>query len=852
MTEFRWFSYNDGIEECLKIRKKVFCEEQNIKEETEFDSLDEKAAHLLMLEDGVAVGTGRITKTTSRILHFGHIAILKEARKKGLGKKMLEEMISRTKETNVEKITINAQTHAVSFYQKLGFEPDGCERSNGEFSYVPMAKDLIFDDDCWFGFDDDVEAAIVRKNFVCKNVKRIIIQVASLGFCEPYLNGEKLTEYKFIPAWTNYEKRDLSVASYPIYDTMTHRCYYLQYDVTDKFRKGANVFSLHIGNGWYGQHEQKAENMPPYGKIKYAVKISILKRDKTIEIIKSDGSEKWKRSHITRSSLYLNETVDGRLFDENAHALKYDDSDWETPIKKEGPHTVFDRQTFAGDSVKESLTPTLLFEKDGKKMYDIGKNVSGIAVIKFCDDAEIGDKAIVSYCEKLNEDGTLWLRSTGGDWRKQEDLFINGKNNCPMTTTFTWRGGRYVEVDGNAELLRFDVVNSDIKCGAEFTSDNETLNWLFEAYVNTQSNNVHSFVPSDCPHRERLGYTGDGQLCSAAVMTIYKAEDLYRKWIQDISDSQDIYNGHIQHTAPFYGGGGGPGGWGGAIAIVPYNFYKFYKDDELLKKYYPSILLYIDYMEKHSENGIVVREEKDGWCLGDWCAPDNKNLIPETFVNTYFLIKSILIAIESAQILGKKEDIPVLEEKLEFVKNAFMREFFDKETGSFLQGVQGTDAYALDINMGDERTLENLVKKYSELKTYDTGIFGTDIVTRVLFEKGYPDLAITLMTNEGEISFYNMKKQGATTLWENWDGCDSHSHPMFGAVCEYLFKYILGIKQPENSYGFDNIIIEPVKNPGFNAKGKIPTRHGTIEVEVINKGEIQSTIMTIPKTINLL
>ncbi len=852
MTEFRWLSYDEDISDCLEIRKKVFCEEQKIKEETEFDSLDTKAAHLLMLEDGVPAGTGRITKVNNRVLHFGHIAILKDARKKGLGKKLLEEMIRKTKETHVEKITINAQTHAVDFYKKLGFEVDGCERSNGEFSYVPMARDLIFDGDCWFGFDDDVEAAIVRKNFVCKNVKYAVIQIAALGFCEPYLNGEKLTEYKFIPAWTNYEQRDLSVASYPIYDTMTHRCYFLQYDITKKFKKGQNVFSFHIGNGWYGQHEQKAENMPPYGKIKYAIKIIIVKRDKTVETIMSDGTEKWKRSHITRSSLYLNETVDGRLFDENAHAFKYDDSSWETPVKKEGPHTVFDRQDFAGDSVRESLTPTLLFEKDGKKMYDIGKNVSGLAVIKFCDDAEIGDKAVVSFCEKLNDDGTMWLRSTGGDWRKQEDLFINGKNNCPMTTTFTWRGGRYVEVDGNAELLRFDVVNSDVKCTAEFTSDNETLNWLFKAYVNTQSNNIHSFVPSDCPHRERLGYTGDGQLCSAAVMTIYNAEDLYRKWIQDISDSQDIYNGHVQHTAPFYGGGGGPGGWGGAIAIVPYNFYKFYKDDSLLQKYYPSILLYIDYMEKHSENGIVVREEKDGWCLGDWCAPDNKNLIPETFVNTYFLIKSILIAKESAQILGKNDDIPVLEEKLSFVKNAFKREFFDEETGSFLGGVQGTDAYAIDINMGDERTLENLVKKYSELKTYDTGIFGTDIVTRVLFEKGYPQLAITLMTNEGEISFYNMKKQGATTLWENWDGCDSHSHPMFGAVCEYLFKYILGIKQPENSYGFDNIIVEPVKIPGFNAKGKIVTKHGTIAVEVYNKGEIQSTIMTIPETINLL
>ena len=852
MADFKWLTYENDITQCLEIRKKVFCEEHKTSEEKEFDSLDKDAFHLLLSENDVSIGTGRIVKTDDKTVHFGHIAISEEGRNKGYGKKLIDEMVKKAKEEGFEKITIDARTHAVKFYEKSGFAVNGNERSNGEFSFVPMVKDLIFDSCGWYGFEDHVEAAFVRKTFLCDNVKSAKVQFITLGFCEPYFNGKKLTEYKFIPAWTNYEQRDLSVASYPIYDTMTHRCYFLEYDLSDLLNNGKNVFSLHIGNGWYGQHEQKAENMLPYGKIKYALKITLTKNDGSEETIVSDGSEKCRESYITRASLYLNETVDGRLFDENIHEIDFDDSSWSNPIEKACPNTVLEKQYFAGDKIHYSLTPTLLFEKEGKKMYDIGKNVSGLAVIRFCDDAQIGDKAIVSFCEKLNDDGTLWLRSTGGDWRKQEDLFINGKNNCPMTTTFTWRGGRYVEVDGNAELLRFDVVNSDVECTAEFTSNNETLNWLFEAYVNTQSNNVHSFVPSDCPHRERLGYTGDGQLCSAAVMTIYDAEDLYRKWIQDIADSQDIYNGHVQHTAPFYGGGGGPGGWGGAIAIVPYHFYKFYKDESLLKKYYPAIISYIDYMEKHSENGIVVREEEKGWCLGDWCAPENKNLIPEKFVNTYYMIKSLLIAIEAAEIIGKEENIPALEEKLIFVQNAFMEEFFDEETGSFLQGVQGTDAYAVDINMGDERTLENLVKKYRELKTYDTGIFGTDLVTRVLFENGYGDVAFTLMTNEGDISFYNMKKQDATTLWENWDGCDSHSHPMFGAVCEYLFKYILGIRQPENSYGFENVIISPAKIPGLKAKGSITTKHGKISVEVKHTDDVQSVKFTLPENVNLL
>lgn len=852
MPDIRWFTGEDDLSSCHKLRKEVFCDEQKIKYETEFDSLDSVSSHLLIIENGVPSATGRITETDEKTVHFGHIATDKNSRKKGFGKILIDEMIKKAKKTGAEKITINAQTHAVPFYEKQGFAVNGIEKNNGEFSFVPMVYDLIFDDSGWYGFEDKTEAAFVRKTLNCENIRNAKVQFVTLGFCEPYFNGKKLTEYKFIPAWTNYEKRDLSTASYPIYDTMTHRCYFLEYDVTDLIQNGKNVFSLHIGNGWYGQHEQKAENMPPYGQIKYCFKITLTDENGNEKIIVSDGSEKYIKSHIERASLYLNETVNGTLFEENIHETDFDDSSWLTPIESQKPCTVLEKQCFAGDSVKYSLTPTLLFEKDGKKMYDIGKNVSGLGIIEFNENAEIGEKATVKYCEKLNDDGTMWLRSTGGDWRLQCDLFLNGKNNCPMTTTFTWRAGRYAEIDGNAELVRFDVVNSDVPLTSEFSSNNETLNWLFEAYASTQSNNIHSFVPSDCPHRERLGYTGDGQLCSAAVMTMYDSEDLYRKWIQDIADSQDLYSGHVQHTAPFYGGGGGPGGWGGAIAIVPYHFYKFYKDKSLIEKYYPAILAYIDYMEKHSENGIVVREEEKGWCLGEWCTLHNDIQLPEKFVNTYYMIKTLLIAIEIAEEIGKKEDIPVLEEKLIFVQNAFRDEFFDEETGSFLGGIQGADAFAVDIHMGDERTLENLVKKYNELKTYDTGIFGTDLVTRVLFENGYGEIAYTLMTNEEEVSFYNMKKQGATTLWENWDGCDSHSHPMFGAVCEYLFKYILGIRQPENSYGFEKVIISPAKIPGLNAKGSITTKKGKISVEVKYTDGIQSVKFSVPEGVEII
>lgn len=140
---------------------------------------------------------------------------------------------------------------------------------------------------------------------------------------------------------------------------------------------------------------------------------------------------------------------------------------------------------------------------------------------------------------------------------------------------FTWHGFRYFELTNNAEPVRCEVVHSDCAVTSSFESGSEMLNWLYDAYIRTQLSNMHSGVPSDCPHIERLGYTGDGQLCCEAAMMLLDSQKFYKKWLEDISDCQSIGNGHVQHTAPFMGGGGGPAGWGGAIAVVPYEMYKY-------------------------------------------------------------------------------------------------------------------------------------------------------------------------------------------------------------------------------------------------------------------------------------
>ena len=186
----------------------------------------------------------------------------------------------------------------------------------------------------------------------------------------------------------------------------------------------------------------------------------------------------------------------------------------------------------------------------------------------------------------------------------------------------TWLGCRFITVPAGIKLNEFLVVHSDIKATSGFTSSDKVLNWLYEAYIRTQLDNMHVGFPMDCPTEERAGYTGDGQLCCEAAMTMLDAKAFYRKWIDDIADCQDKKTGRVDYTAPYIGRGGGPGGWGCAIVEVPYIHYKMYGDNTLLRKFYPNMMKYIKYMVDHSKKGLVISDETGRWCLGDWCTAE--------------------------------------------------------------------------------------------------------------------------------------------------------------------------------------------------------------------------------------
>ncbi len=690
-----------------------------------------------------------------------------------------------------------------------------------------MTHKEMFGEAKWVASTADCEAPLIRGSFCLDEIVSAEITVCGLGFFELYLNGRRVGDDMYVPANSDYEERELNHFTYPINDTISHRIYCLKYDIIQYLLRGENSIGVIIGNGWYNQYRRLDEGCMKFGSNKLCFKIEAVDKSGKKHEILSDESLKWAPSHITENNLFYGETHDYAAEKQGFAANGFNDSVWKQAEIVPAPVSSYYLQDCPSDKAIRFTSPKRIKNRGDVVIYDAGENISGFMIVA-CPKA--GEKITVRYADEINADGSLNFSSSGGERQIQTDVFITAQPGREYSPKFCWHAFRYAEISGNAEAVKCAVVHSDVEVTSAFECDNETLNWLYDAYIRTQLSNMHGSVPSDCPHRERLGYTGDGQLCCDAAMLLLGSRSFYKKWMDDIADCQDTVTGHVQHTAPFSGGGGGPGGWGGAIVEVPYTYYKHFGDAETLSLFYPRMLKYLDYMESRCENGLVVREEEGGWCLGDWCTPEPMQM-PESFVNTYFYIRLMKTAQKAAAALNEQNSAAHLDERIKRSSDALKNAYYSPHTRSFMGGIQGADAFGLDIGLGIDKTFGNVVKKYRTLGMYDTGIFGTDILTRILFEKGEADLAFSLLASEKETSFFHMKQAGATTLWENWNGESSHSHPMFGAVTRFLFYYLLGIRQAENSTGFEKVVIAPVLVNGLNrANGYITTARGRISL----------------------
>ena len=654
------------------------------------------------------------------------------------------------------------------------------------------------------------EAPLFRRSFWLDRTERFQsarLEICGLGYFLFYINGKRISDQELMPAMTDYASVLGCETTYPVWEERSaHRCRYLSFDLLPYLKAGENVLAVRLGNGWYHQTERIAEGKFVFGLPKLWFELTLTDADGRQEWIESDRQTLWHPGGLLKNNLFLGEVRDLRKEPEGWQDPDADLSGWKPAQPVHAPETLLEEQTCPPDRVIRKLYPILIGEYDGRKIYDCRENIAGRVVLSCL--GKKGECITVRHAEELAADGTLDFESAGGSDQLQQDHYICDGRIQTLHPLFCWHGFRYFETEGSCEVLYAEVIHTDVAVTSSFSCSDPVLNWLYEAYIRTQLDNYHGCIPSDCPHRERLGYTGDGQLTAETAMLLLDAKELYRKWYQDILDSQGAETGHIPHTAPFLGGGGGPGGWGCAVYQVPLAWTKIYGDNSLLVQGYDAILRWFDYMDAHSEKGLVVCEEEGGWCLGDWCFPasEEKEQLPEAFINTFYYLHGLQEMMQISEKMNNKLPIRFAEREKN-VKNAFLDAYFDPETGDFCEGRAAGNAYGLALGLGDERTKKHLVEKYEALGRFDTGIFGMSMLLEQLFSIGAGDLAVRLLTNDSEAaSFAHMKRNGATTLWERWDGRESHNHPMFGACVRLMFTQILGIRMTPSAQ-------PPVVNP---------------------------------------
>lgn len=689
----------------------------------------------------------------------------------------------------------------------------------------------VFFDAAWIGADT---YPVIRKPFSASHVQSATLRIVGFGAYECRINGKRVSDILYAPLNSNFEERH----DFPVGEVMAHRIWVDEYDVTNLISEGENVLCVLLGDGWYTgvPYEQ------PFGERKVCFVLTLSDGVHTERVV-SSLKDRYVPSPLKSMIPFQHETYDYTAFDEQVYLPGYTGESM--PVRPmEEPQSDYGFIECPRDRVCAKLTPRMVHSAPKDTLYDAGENISGFPVLRA---KRAGEVIHITYSEEL-KDGEL----DPSYLHLQQLTFTSDSSERILFSLFSWFGFRYFRVEGDAEVLYVAKVHTDVAVTASFETDNETLNWIYRTFLNTQLCNMHAGIPSDCPHLERRGYTGDGQLCCGSVMRTLDVQTFYRKWLYDIADCQDRVTGHVQYTAPYTRSGGGPGGWGGAIVFVPYRYYLEYGDEGPMREMYSQMLRYFDFLDTFAQDGLIVRDyPADVWCLGEWCTPDPIR-IPAPYVNGYFYIKALQTVRRIAQIIGKNDDIPAIDARMKAQKRIVCDHFFDPATGDFAGNIQGADVFAWDMGLGDERTVANAVSHYEKEPYFDTGIFGTPLVVRMLFSQNRPDLAWRVLTAKEPHGFAKWMEMGATTFHEEWYTARSHSHPMFGAVVDEIFSYIAGIRQAPGSVAYSSVIIDPAFIDGldrFNAG--VTSVHGEIRVSYETNEQGRVLTVTVPRDMNV-
>ena len=651
-------------------------------------------------------------------------------------------------------------------------------------------------------------APLFRKEFVIqKKIAKAVAFVTGLGYFELYVNGEKVGDDVLVPNQTNYGKRPgLIDAGLPLKDDFReYRVMYLAYDVTKMLRNGPNVVGSILGNGFYNPSKSWAEG---YGSPRFLGQIHITYTDGTEDVIVSDQTWKASKSAILMDMVYYGEHYDARLEQPGWCSPGFDDSKWEPVAKRKAPEGKLVTQTSEPDKVTLRIPPRSIEKTaEGNYKVDFGVEISGRLRLNDIS-GPAGQKIEIKYlCNTYSGDNSYICKGGGTE---------------SYASRFNWFVFSAVEITNwpgelKPENLTAEAVNTSIEESAKFETSNSLFNDINKAWKRSQLDNMHGGIASDCPHRERSAYTGDGQVSCLTVMHNFDAKSFYFKWIKDILGAQNAETGYVPNGAPWQPGCGGGVAWGAAICIMPWEFYLHYGALDELKDNYEGMKGYIRYMQTWvDQDGIMFsqRTGKDGkplqWFnLGEWVAPGKT--VPDNMVHTFYFWRCADLTAKTARALHKTGEANQYAELAEKTRQAFHKKFYDEKNGTYGNG--GGNIFALKMGVPADQYPRVVSALKVDIKAndghLDTGIFGTQFFFEVLSDNGMHDWAYEALNKRTMPSFGYGLAQGATTTWEQWDGKNSQNHPMFGGGLVWFYRKLAGMNADPDQPGYRHIIFKP-------------------------------------------
>lgn len=698
--------------------------------------------------------------------------------------------------------------------------------------------------------DEILHAIYLRREFSAKKVKRAVLYVVGLGYFEAHINGAKVGD-------------DFLSTPYTAYD---HTILYRAFDVTDMIACGENAVGVILGNGFYNSFTQDPwQSSTAYWRDvpKLMAEIHLEYEDHTEKILSDDS---WQ---CVDGPIRFNGIRHGEAYDANLEKDGWDMPRFlgEThPVRyPRDPGAVLTLMEMEPIRIRRIYKPTVCRKVKAGWLYEFEKNMAGMARITFRGKA--GTKYKIRYCDRLFPDGELDQASLAGfikNYCFQTDEYTK-RSDEPETwhAIFAYYGFQYIEISAyvavkknpdaqDSEITYIDALEdaiaiedidglalcNDFEKRAEFTCSDPVVNAIEGLCHNaTLCCCMNTFV-SDAV-REKSSWTGDTGLSAEQLLINYGAENMMRKWQQDLRESQRP-GGCLPCIVPSPGWGytgrlSGPD-WSSPMVDVPWNLYREYGDLDVLRENHAALCAHVNYIASMA-HGFISR-----FGLGDWCPPfDGPALAvnmssykcPLPVSDTAYFYSAAKMAETSAALLGYSQDEKKYADLAKNIKEAFRDKYFDKETYTVAGDCQTSTAMMVYHGLAEETEIPHLVDKLEEQIArqdghLDFGVLGCKAVMEVLGRYGKTDLGIKILTNPTYPSMKVWLDMGATSLFECWNGGGSRNHHMFSSVSAFFHKYVAGLSAAEP--GYRKISFRPAVNSLLtNAYAFVQTPYGKAE-----------------------